>query len=610
MKQRKRFLAFLLALSVLFTLYGCGQSNDTTTAAITSSGEAAAASDETASSAAADETAASSAYTAGVYEGVGIGMGGELHIQAAFDDSSLLGIEIGQHAETPLISDAALSRLPKDIVTYQSLNVDTVSGSTITSNAVLTAVADAITQAGGDADAWKAAPVPSPEKQADETLTVDVLVIGGGLSGMSAAYETASAGLETLLIEKLESWGGSSARSGGAVCYATEEDDETGYFSAEDFYQWFRTMGHGQINDELVRRIAYMSGDTVQWMRNDIGYNPPYEMTETFVDGTVARLTNPGSPTEYVTGSGGGMMEIFYNKLAETGHLTMMNQTCATSLLTDDAGAVTGAVAVRNDGSLLTVQAGAVVLATGGWAGSETYMDKWAPGMKNAYNMAGVGCDGDGIALAESAGAKITFDTPAFAGGVYGPVAAAPENFLLVDGDGNRFVAEDKLACFIMAAMMKNPTGVFYEIFDQAQGGELLDGNPAVIKADSIEELAGQLGMEPAALSATIDRYNQLAGKEDEDFGKDASLMTGIGEGPYYAVSVMTYILTAYAGPDITESCQVLSTDGEVIPGLYGIGELIATNIYGYDDGGHGATLQYCMSTGRMAAADIIASMK
>ena len=86
--------------------------------------------------------------------------------------------------------------------------------------------------------------------------------------------------------------------------------------------------------------------------------------------------------------------------------------------------------------------------------------------------------------------------------------------------------------------------------------------------------------------------------------------MTGIGEGSYYAVPVMNYVLTAYAGPVITDNCEVVSTEGTVIPGLYGVGELIATNIYGYDDGGHGATLQYCMSTGIIAAETIEAAMR
>lgn len=535
-------------------------------------------------------------------------MNGEVQVSVVFDETSIVSVEVGENAETPLISEIALTRIPEQIVAFQSLKIDTVTGATLSSNAVLNAVADAVTQAGGDVDALKAVEIPVEDAQPDETIAVDVLVVGGGLSCMSAAYQTAQAGLNTLIVEKLEAWGGSSARSGGAVCYATEEDDPTGYFSAEQYYQWFKTMGHGQINDELVKKIAYQSGDTVQWMRTEIGYDPQYEMTETFVDGTVARLTNPGSPTEYITGAGGGMMKIFYDRLCGADNLTMMNQTRVVSLLTDDTGAVTGAVAERADGSKLTIDAGAVVLATGGWAAGEEYMDLWAPGMKKAINLAGVGSDGDGIALAQEVGAKITSDTPSFAGGVYAPVAAAPANCLLVDGEGNRFVAEDTAACFMMAAMMRNETGVFYQIYDQEQSEGMFEGVDGVISADTIEELAMAMGVDAATLQSTVDRYNELAGQKDADFGKAAELMTGIGEGPYYAVNVVTYILTAYAGPNITDNCEVLAEDGSVIPGLYGVGELIATNIYGYDDGGHGATLLYCMSTGRIAAEAIAAA--
>ncbi len=549
-------------------------------------------------------------YTPGTYEGTAVGMNGEVRVRVTFDEDAITEVEIVEHVETPLISDLALSRIPEEIVAFQSLAVDTVTGATLSSHAVLNAVAGAAEEAGGDPEALRNVAIPEKEPQPDQSMEVDVLVVGGGLSGMSTAYETASAGLETLLVEKLESWGGSSARSGGAVCYATEEGDPVGYFSAEQYYQWFQNMGHGQINDDLVRKIAYMSNDTVQWMRSEIGYDPQYEMTERFVDGTVARLTNPGSPTEYVTGAGGGMMKIFYDRISGLESLTMMNQTEVVSLTTDAAGAVTGAVAERTDGSTLTIEAKAVVLATGGWAAGEEYMELWAPGMKKAYNMAGVGSDGDGIHLAEEVGASITYDTPSFAGGVYAPVAAAPANCLLVDGNGNRFVAEDAPAWQVLAAMMRNETGTFYQIYDEAQSEGMFEGVSVVLKADTLEELAEQMGAEAAVLQKTVDRYCELAGREDTDFGKDAALMTGIGEGPYYAVNVTTYILTAYAGPDITEDCEVLAEAGGVIPGLYGVGELIATNIYGYDDGGHGATLQYCMSTGRIAAGAIMESLQ
>ena len=548
-------------------------------------------------------------YTPGVYEGVGTGMGGEVHVSVEVSADAILSVTVGENNETALVSENALTRIPQDIVKYQSLGVDMVSGATVSSSAVLAAAADALAQAGGDVEALKAIPV-TPEKGEDESVEVDVLVIGGGLSGMSAAYETAKAGLETLVIEKLESWGGSSALSGGAVCYATNEDDPTGYFSAENFYQWFQHMGHGQIKDERVKKIAYRSNDTVQWMRNEMGYNPPYEMVETFADGTVARLTNPGSPTEYVTGCGSQMMKIFYDDLQKLEHLTMRNNTKATELLTDENGAVVGAVAEKKDGGKLTVHAKAVVLATGGWTRSEKYMDEWAPGMKKAVLICGMGCDGDGIGLSEAVGAKITSQTSAFAGGVTAALAAAPSNYLLVNGNGERFVAEDTPACYLLAAMMRDSTGVFYELFDEAQSEGMLENASAVVKADTLEELAEKIGADPAVLTATAARYNELKGKEDVDFGKATELMTGIGEGSYYAVPVMNYVLTAYAGPVITDNCEVVSTEGTVIPGLYGVGELIATNIYGYDDGGHGATLQYCMSTGIIAAETIEAAMR
>lgn len=553
--------------------------------------------------------AAAQGYPAGTYEGVGYGMGGELRVSVTLSDTAITDIAILSHAESPLISENALTRIPQDIITHQTLAVDTVSGSTLSSGAVLTAVRAALSTAGVDEAAFTT-PIAAKEKAADETINTDVLVVGGGLSGMSAAYMTSTSGLNTVLIEKLEAWGGASAFSGGAVTYATPEDDPVGHFSEEAFYQWFVNMGHGKINDALVKRIAYSSADTVAWMRGEIGYNPAYEMVETFVDGTVARIANPGSPTEYVTGCGAAMMKIFYDKVSPLSNLTMMNKTRATKLLTDESGAVVGAIAQRTDGSQLTINAKAVVLATGGWITGETYMDRWAPGMKKAYNMGNVGCEGDGIGLCEDIGAKITYDTDAFIGGVFAPAAAAPTSSILVNARGERIVAEDLAACFMMAEMMRDDTGVFYYIVDEKQSAGAYEGNAAVIKADTITALAEALSMDPTVLSATVDRYNSMAGGKDEDFGKADEWMVALSEGPYYAVGVTNFILTAYAGPDVTENCEVLSVSGETIPGLYAVGELIATNIYGYDDGGHGATLQYCMTTGRIANESIQAYLQ
>lgn len=204
------------------------------------------------------QPASSTGYTPGTYEGVGAGMNGEVHVAVTFDKDSITAIEIKDNVETISISKPALTRLPQDIVQNQSLNVDLASGATISSNAVITAVGEAVKQAGGDVDALKSKAKPEIEVQPDEQTETDIVVVGSGLAGVSAALEAANRGKSVLLVEKMEAYGGSSAQSGGAVCYTLENSD----FTEQDYAEWLIQMGHDgeNINEELIRKIASMTG--------------------------------------------------------------------------------------------------------------------------------------------------------------------------------------------------------------------------------------------------------------------------------------------------------------------------------------------------------------
>ena len=598
----KKTLAMILAAVMALSLAACAPAKTTPapTAAATQT-----------PAPAAPEVAA---YTAGTYEGIGTGMGGEVHVSVTFDSNAITAIEVGENAETALLSEPALTRLPQDIVNHQTLNVDMVSGATITSAAVLSAVASAVEQAGGNVEALKAAPAPAKEQGKDETVDVDVLVVGGGIAGMTAAYHASEAGLTVLLLEKLESMGGSSARSAGAVCYATEEGDPAGYFSAEQFGDWLVEMGRGQVNEALVRKIADMSAENVQIMRT-VGFDPAYEMGEALKGGVTSRITNPLSDTEFIMAGGGMLTQAFYDNLAAKDNVTIMTRTRAETLLTDGDGSVVGATAARDNGGKVTVNAKAVILATGGFDQSDEYCDLVAPGLKDAENYSCIGNEGDGITMTQEVGAKVILDAPCPMGGGYVPYAALPSNAsLIVDKNGKRFVNEAAEDVFLQAGIAKNDTGVSYYLCDsEAEDAAVLEEAVAAgtaLKGDTIEALAAAIGANPATLQATVDRYNELKGKEDADFGKDAEKMTGIGEGPYYAVKMAYLVLTSYAGPVVDENCRVLTEAGEAIPGLYAAGERAACNITAYDTIGHGMSLQYCMSTGRIAATDAAEALK
>lgn len=156
------------------------------------------------------------AYVAGTYEASADGRNGPVKVSVTFTADAIEEVKIVEHAESNGISDPAISGIPESIVTYQSLGVDVVSGATITSEAILAAVAACVEQAGGDVEALKAVPAGEGEAETLQNATVDVLVVGGGGAGLSAALSAAQNGASVILVEKLPALGGNTYRCGGA----------------------------------------------------------------------------------------------------------------------------------------------------------------------------------------------------------------------------------------------------------------------------------------------------------------------------------------------------------------------------------------------------------
>ena len=155
------------------------------------------------------------AYTTGTYTGTGTGMLDKIEVAVTFDADTITGIEVVSCNDTPGVCDAAVEKIPAEIVKYQSLGVDVATSATFTSNGILEAVADAVKQAGGDVDALKAVPV---EKVAGEEvkLSADVVVVGGGGAGLAAAVSALQSGAErVIIVEKTDILGGDTNVNGG-----------------------------------------------------------------------------------------------------------------------------------------------------------------------------------------------------------------------------------------------------------------------------------------------------------------------------------------------------------------------------------------------------------
>ena len=157
--------------------------------------------------------------------------------------------------------------MPAKIVETQSLNIDNITGATITTNAILNAAADALTQAGGDAEALKAKEVPAEATQ-DETLEADVVVLGAGAAGLAAGIEAANAGADVIILEKQGVTGGATARSGGKLLAAgtTWQEKQNIEDDPQLMYDYLKGIGGDLIDDAKLQEFCDNAVADMTWL--------------------------------------------------------------------------------------------------------------------------------------------------------------------------------------------------------------------------------------------------------------------------------------------------------------------------------------------------------
>ncbi len=561
-------------------------------------------------------TAQAAGFTPGTYTATGQGMGGDVKVEVVVTESEIQSVKVLEHKETPGISDPALEQIPEAIVKAQGLKVDGVTGATLTSGAILDAVKDCLTQAGGDVEALMEKGLEA-EKLEDEEMTVDVVVAGGGIAGLSAAITAAKAGAKVVLVEKMGALGGASLVCGGEILAAgTQMQKDQGIKDdAESLARYWTDKGHGQVNEELLKMIADESADNVLWLKDHgvefgkvtFSYNFPTQ--------------DPMRNHKTANGSGAGFI-LPLTKAAEEAGVTILLETPAVSLIKEE-GVVKGLVA-NNKGRTLTIHAAGTILATGGYANNAELMKEYAPNIGVSGTFLGAAHQGDGLIMARDAGAAIVGG----GGAIANPYDMGPTYymdpagiFLNVTPEGKRFCNEADY-WFSRSALLYHELGFnrYFSLFDATNQHEKLEEAVAagtLLKADSLEALAALMEVDPAVLTETVARYNQMCDKgEDSDFGKpqkgpkgvmegavqEVSFLNAIKEAPFYALKVVTSSVTGtFGGPKTTKDGEVLATDGKVIPGLYAAGEVANGELYHLEYPCSGSSIQFCLAMGRHA---------
>lgn len=608
----KRTLSLLLAFVMVLGLAACGgnTAQETTAAATAASEEA-------------------GIYTPGTYTGTAAGKNGDVKVEVTFSANAIDSVKVVEHSETAGISDGAIENIPAAIVENQSLAVDTVSGATITSDAILQAVADAVAQAGGDVEALKNAAAPAGEKEAKE-LSADVIVVGGGGAGMAAATRLAQLGKSVILVEKSGFLGGAISVSGGnQVVMGSQLQIDNGVAddSVESMVADFETNGANKNNKEILTLFAENVGATTDWLVASCGI--------TFEEG-LHQLGEYSHNRELAyTGGGAGFAEAMRKAVEEAGVQVLLN-TKAESLIADN-GTVTGVKAASSDADY-TLTAGNVVLATGGYGANK---DMLTDEMKSALYYGPASSTGEGIQMAQAVGAQTAnmeygkrypngievsegMAKSTIAGNIVGWTMSA----ILVNKDGNRVVNEKASNRTILEEELKQEGGELYLLLDaetfeawkaklapagisDADIEKYLEANgtttPVFAHGETLEEAAAAAGINADNLKATVEKYNGFVAKgSDDDFGRAATYLTKtIGEGPYYIVEQKPRFATTMGGLVINTSMQVLNEAGEPISGLYAAGENCG-QVMG-DDSPSGANNAWALTSGKLAADAIAA---
>lgn len=605
--KRMKSLGALLALSLMLT--GCS-----TPSTSTPSG-----------------SASTNAIAAGTYTGTGEGNNGPISVDVTFEaDGRISVVEVTQHEETPNIADSAIEQIPSEIVEYQSIAVDTVSGATNTSNGILAAVADAISQAGGDPASYEVAVETNEEPVGDRTTTVDVLVIGGGGTGLAAAMSALDNGAESvMLVEKMAHVGGSTAVSGAVVAAeGTYYTDQAGI--PVDHDAWLESWRQSSIADigvigvdpgypnyDRVTHYFDQVGQAVNWLEDKgVAHWVEYPM---FPGGTYQVpdyiVSDAGADPE-----GGYMLTDHMVEWLQSNGADVRLETAGTKLLTNENGDVIGAAVEDDQGSYDVYTNKGVVLATGGFAASEAMMEAYLPQFADWIDLttSGAGSTGDGMKMAVEVGG-VMYDTPYVI--TLGSTSRDPSlssfcmsvnlwQRIVVNSDGQRFFSEGGMPYQATVALSETKDGVAWALGDgHFANGDLLEAavdGKEVVKADTIEELAELMGVDPTILVETVDTYNQYcANGVDEEFGKEASNLVPLDQGPYYAVRIYVCTGGTIGGVKTNLDYQVIREDGSVINGLYAGGETSNREMYAYAYSS-GSGVGYALASGHQIGINIM----
>lgn len=534
----------------------------------------------------------------GTYTAKVNGHNAPLTVEVTVDANKILSIKTPDDQESLGVGKVGLKKTADNILRYQSIGVDAVTGATFSSNALKEGVEKCLKQAGADMKQFTRKAEKHPIH--NRTYQADVVVIGGGGAGLASAISSMQAGAKKVIVlEKLGYVGGSTNVSEGALNAVDDQRQKAQGIkdSYETFYETTMHGGHDKGDPTLVRFLTSHSMDAVNWLES-LGVK--------FNDHIGAATGSLGQRSHYpATPYGNTYIRTFEKVIADSnGKIQVLLDTPAVKLIQNKSGRVVGVVG-NNFGSKVTVMAkDGVIIATGGFGANVAYRQKVNTGVwKNIKLDNSIGCtniqkaaQGQGLFLAQKVGAKLIglsdiqihpCGTPGT--GLMENIRTSGRNRIFVNSDGNRFVNEGAARDVLANAIFQQKGRTYWIVvnklryptpdFKDRMGASIrnMEALGAVVEASTLDELAKKTGMNAENLKKAIADYNAVvSGKAKDKLGfvannKDDKQMT---EGPWYACRKVPTVHHTMGGIKINVKSQVINTKGKVIPGLYAVGEV------------------------------------
>lgn len=500
------------------------------------------------------------------YFGEALGRNGTIKVGVVIKNREILDISVIESRESTYTKET-IEQLIAEITRLNSLDIDTKSGATSTSNGLIQAIADAVGKSGVNLRK----PAVSPKNTQNKDVITDIVIIGAGGAGLSAAIEATNKGAKVILVEKNAFVGGNTNFSNGMnVAKPNSREGVTQKDSEEAFFNRTMQGGHDLNNPELVRLLANKSAEASKWL----------DSLESKVNGSLLEKNHLPNQSTF----GMHLVEVLKSN-AELLNIDCRLNSKAISIFSEE-GKVNGIEVETSENTRYKIYAKAVIISSGGFGANKNLIANYNPSLKEFSTTNQPGATGDAFQLVKKLDAALidmnqiqTHPTVVVGKRTTITEGVRGTGAILVNWDGKRFVNEVSTRDTVSLAILKLKSKTAFLIFDSKVTEKVKTVNDYLAEglltsSLSIKELAIKIGIDTSEIRITIERYNSFVdNKKDEDFRR-LRLSQKIDQPPFYAVEVTPAVHYTMGGLKINSKTEVINGSGQVITGLFVAGEV------------------------------------